>query len=104
MAPLETGGAIPRSLLRIHGVGLRLPTRLQSLRATGLVVDRMDEGYLTKGGTRKTLRALDLGHSLACLLVQLTTHSVSALQVLRERFESHPALPYGVERMKPRRG
>ena len=59
VAGLETDGAILRSLLRIRGVGLRLPMRLRSLRATGPVVDRTGEGYLTKAGVRKTLRVQD---------------------------------------------
>lgn len=104
VAALETGGAIPRSLLRIRGADLRLPMRPRSLRATGPVVDRMGEGYLTKAGVLKTLRAQGSGHLLTCLPVQSTTRLVSVLQVLRERFESHPALHYGVERMKPRKG
>ena len=104
VATLETGGAIHRSLLRIRGVDLRLPMRLPSLRATVPVVDRTGEGYPTKAGARRTLRAQGLGHLLTCLLVQSTTRLVSALQVLRERFEFHPALRYGAERTKPRRG
>ena len=104
VAALETGGATPRSLPRIRGVDLRLPTRLRSLRATGPVVDQTGGGYPTKAGAQKILRVQGSGHLLICLPVQLTTRSVSVLQVLRERFESRPALHYGVERTKPRRG
>lgn len=105
MAALETtGGIIPQSLLQIRGVGLRLRTRLQSSRGTGLVVDQTGEGYLTKVKARKPPHAQDSGHLLTWLPARSTTRSVFVLQVRRERSGSRHARHYSAERVKPKRG